>query len=94
MIEAFTPAEVAEKYLGKFDLDDPERWLRRRLADGRIKGKWLSRKRGLVLMTEKHIELWLDGDEMPAVPVVAADEGTVVSGVSGRAAARRLRRAS
>lgn len=95
MTEVYTPAQVVERYLSHGQLGevkDPERWLRRRLADGRIPGKWLSRRRGLVVMTDKHIDQWLNGDEQPATPTESTETTAITAGVTTRAA-RRLRTA-
>ena len=92
MTESFTPAEVAAKHLAGLGLADPERWLRRRLADGRIPCKWLSRRRGLVVMTDKHIDQWLNGDEQPTTATESTEPAPITAGMTRRSA-RRLRTA-
>lgn len=96
MIDTYTPEQLAEKYGHLTESEDPVRWFKRRLFDGRIPGKRLSRN--IVVMTDKHIDLWLHGDEpapaanpavmedSPAEPIVG-----ILTSVSNR---RRIKVAS
>lgn len=98
-IHAYTPEQVAAAFLMDLGLADPVRWLREHLAAGDVPSKCLNRKRGLYLMTDRHIEQWLAGEPrttapLEPVPVTdtedAAVPGDLVSGLSDRAR-RRLR---
>lgn len=87
---AYTIDQVVEKYLAHLGMKDPHRWLATRLKDGRIPGKPLCRKRGMWVMTDRHIDRWLNGDESPEAPEVSPED--VQLGVTPRAS-RRLKTA-
>ncbi|BDY31449.1 hypothetical protein [Mycolicibacterium mageritense] len=61
MINAHTPEQVAEAYAHIIPGEHKVRWLKDRLADGRIPSKRLTRNARV--MTDKHIEQWLEGDD-------------------------------
>ncbi|OFB37982.1 hypothetical protein BA059_16680 [Mycolicibacterium sp. (ex Dasyatis americana)] len=82
MIQAHALEVVAEAYADVIPAVDKVRWLKRRIKDGRIPGKRLSRN--VVVMTDKHIEEWLNGDDAPEPAPVEP-----VSIVDGLAAHRR-----
>ena len=91
----YTLEEVDREILQPLGLPDGVRWLKRRIVDGRIPGKRLSRN--LFVMTEKHIDLWLHGDEpAPAAKPLVTDDSPpepavpVLTSVSNR---RRIKSA-
>lgn len=92
MITSHTLEAVAAAHLPK-EWKNPVRWLKERLAAGEIPGKELSR--GVWVMTDKHIEAWLEG-EAPAklvAPEPEPDTTPVVEGLSRRSHARIVRSA-
>ena len=84
MIKVYPVADVAREILEPLGWTDGERWLKRRIKAGLIPGKRLSRNK--VVMTDKHIEEWLNGDNAPG------DTGVVepVSLADGLSSRRRL----
>lgn len=70
----YTLEEVDREILQLLGWADGVRWLKCRIAAGQIRGKRLSRN--VFVMTEKHIDLWLHGDDEPtsAVPLVVVDD--------------------
>lgn len=93
MITSHTLEAVAAAHLPK-EWKNPVRWLKERLASGEIPGKELSR--GVWVMTDKHIEEWLEG-ESPVKRVAPEPEPGVstplVEGLSRRSHARIVRSA-
>lgn len=93
MITSHTLEAVAAAHLPK-EWKNPVRWLKERLAAGEIPGKELSR--GVWVMTDKHIEAWLEGGE-PAKKVEPQPEPEpvmpLVEGLSRRSHARIVRSA-
>lgn len=96
MINAHTPEQVVEAYAHIIPGEHKLRWLKDRLADGRIPSKRLTRN--VRVMTDKHIEKWLEGEEPGPVKKVEAEPkpqpaASVVSGLSRRSHARIVRSA-
>lgn len=95
MITSHTLEAVADAHLPK-EWKNPVRWLKERLAAGEIPGKELSR--GVWVMTDKHIEEWLEGGE-PAKRVVPESDPVpepsvpLIEGLSRRSHARIVRSA-
>lgn len=95
MIEVYTLEEVDARILQPLGWTDGVRWLKRRIADGRIPGKRLNRN--VFVMTDKHIDQWLHGDEPPSAavepsePPAEAPPGDILYGLSPRSR-RRLKR--
>ncbi|QRY43130.1 hypothetical protein JVX93_21540 [Mycolicibacterium boenickei] len=95
MINSYPLEVVAAAHLPQ-DWKNPVRWLKERLAAGEIPGKELTR--GVWVMTDKHIEKWLEGEGPVPVKQVepeAESEPTVslVEGLSRRSHARIVRSA-
>ncbi|OMB98519.1 hypothetical protein A5746_14360 [Mycolicibacterium conceptionense] len=86
MIKVYPVADVAREILEPLGWTDGERWLKRRIKAGVIPGKRLSRNK--VVMTDKHIEEWLNGDNAPGD--VAADVVEPVSLADGLSSPRRI----
>lgn len=87
MIKVYPVADVAREILEPLGWTDGERWLKRRIAlppghPEMVPGKRLSRN--VFVMTDKHIEEWLNGDNAPESTPVEP-----VSIVDGLAAHRR-----
>lgn len=72
MIVVYQLEEVDREILQPLGWTDGVRWLKRRIAAGQIPGKRLSRN--VFVMTDKHLEQWLEGDTAPvAKPASAPD---------------------
>jgi hypothetical protein len=85
MTATHTLAEVAAMHLPA-EWKDGVRWLKRRLAAGEIPGKRLNRNTWV--MTDAHIEQWLNTPTAPE-PVAAQPEPlTVIDGLSTRSRKR------
>ncbi|MFV8266426.1 hypothetical protein ACNQR9_25755 [Mycolicibacterium peregrinum] len=84
MIKVYPVADVAREILEPLGWTDGERWLKRRIKAGVIPGKRLSRNK--VVMTDKHIEEWLNGDNAPGDTAVVEP----VSLADGLSSPRRL----
>lgn len=85
MIKVYPVADVAREILEPLGWTDGERWLKRRIKAGLIPGKRLSRNK--VVMTDKHIEEWLNGDSAPAEEA-PSDVVSLADGLSERARRR------
>lgn len=72
MIKVYTLEEVDREILQPLGWTDGVRWLKRRIAAGQIPGKRLSRN--VFVMTEKHVDLWLHGEEPTPAAKPVADE--------------------
>lgn len=81
MIKVYPVADVAREILEPLGWTDGERWLKRRIKAGLIPGKRLSRNK--VVMTDKHIEEWLNGDNAPGDAVVV-EPVSLADGLSSR----------
>lgn len=81
MIKAYPVAQVAREILEPLGWTDGERWLKRRIESGEIPGKRLSRNK--FVMTDKHIEDWLNGDNAPELEA-PAEPVSIVDGLSAR----------
>lgn len=68
----YTLEEVDREILQPLGWTDGVRWLKRRIAAGQIPGKRLSRN--VFVMTEKHVDLWLHGEEPKPAANPVADE--------------------
>lgn len=96
MIVVHQLEEVDREILQPLGWTDGVRWLKRRIAAGQIPGKRLSRN--VFVMTDKHIEQWLEGDAAPVAepasePAATSAVGepvTFLHGLSTRSA-RRLK---
>ncbi|WAY18442.1 hypothetical protein OF855_24710 [Mycolicibacterium fortuitum] len=85
MIKAYPVAQVAREILEPLGWTDGERYLKRRIAARKIPGKRLSRN--VFVMTDKHIEEWLNGDDAPA-DEAPSDVVSLADGLSERARRR------
>ncbi|OBB15080.1 hypothetical protein A5761_15185 [Mycolicibacterium setense] len=81
MIKAYPVAQVAREILEPLGWTDGERYLKRRIAAREIPGKRLSRN--VFVMTDKHIEDWLNGDDAPDLEA-PAEPVSIVDGLSAR----------
>ncbi|MEW2478684.1 hypothetical protein AB0876_03760 [Mycobacterium sp. NPDC049093] len=81
MIKVYPVADVAREILEPLGWTDGERWLKRRIKAGLIPGKRLSRNK--VVMTDKHIEEWLNGDNAPS-EVAVVEPVSLADGLSSR----------
>lgn len=95
MINSYPLEDVAAAHLPK-EWKNPVRWLKERLASGEIPGKELSR--GVWVMTDKHIEAWLEGEAPPKQVVTEPKPKpesvtSLVEGLSSRSHARIVRSA-
>ena len=90
-MKTYSLAEVAEIALPKPpELKDPERWLRRHLNDGRIKGYKVGR---IWRMRQEQLDWLLDRlsngvQESDVEPSTSAGPVSILSGMSERARAR------
>lgn len=85
MIKAYPVSQVAREILEPLGWTDGERYLKRRIAAREIPGKRLSRN--VFVMTDKHIEEWLNGDDAPADDA-PSDVVSLADGLSERARRR------
>ncbi|WP_216622558.1 hypothetical protein [Mycolicibacterium fortuitum] len=84
VIKAYPVSQVAREILEPLGWTDGERYLKRRIAAREIPGKRLSRN--VFVMTDKHIEEWLNGDNAPGDTAVVEP----VSLADGLSSPRRI----
>lgn len=92
MISAHTPEQIVEAYAHIIPGEHKLRWLKDRLADGRIPSKRLTRT--VRVMTDKHIEKWLEAEESAerVAPQPESEPVTsLIEGLSRRSHARIVR---
>jgi hypothetical protein len=71
---------------------DPIRYVRRHASSGDIPSKCVSKKRGIYLFTDKHVDKWLNSDSTPTAAVESdtpvVDPVSITDGLSSRSRRR------
>lgn len=92
MIDTYALEEVNERILVPLGWTDGVRWLKRGIVAGTVPGKRLSRN--VFVMTDKHIDKWLNSDDAPVTkpqtPAESSSDSVVgfVHGLSARSSRR------
>ena len=92
----YTVEQFAAEFIAPLGITkDPVRYVRRHASAGDIPSKCVSKKRGIYLFTDKHVDKWLNSDEK-ADSVVESDSPVAapVSLADGLSARSRRRLAS
>lgn len=87
-----TVEQFAAEFIAPLGIKDPVRYVRRHAGAGDIPSRCISRKRGIYLFTDEHVNKWLEGDGEPEV-VAAPDEPmpepvSIADGLSSRSRRR------
>lgn len=94
MTTVYTVEEFAEAFIAPLGITkDPIRYVRRHASSGDIPSKCVSKKRGVYLFTDKHVDKWLNSDEKTSSVVVepdapAAEPVSLADGLSARSRRR------
>lgn len=92
MTTVYTVEQFAEEFIAPLGIKNPVRFVREHAASGDIPSKCVSKKRGLYLFTDTHVDKWLNSDEKPDVAVESdtpvAEPVPLTDGLSARSRRR------
>lgn len=92
MTTVYTVEQFAEEFIAPLGIKNPVRFVREHAASGDIPSKCVSKKRGLYLFTDTHVDKWLNSDSVPTAdsesdtPVV--EPVSLADGLSARSRRR------